>query len=57
MVKLFGTRFAVTLLSMIGLAARIAAHGSAGALKGAGLDAWVGAVIVGSRLINGGVRE
>ena len=57
MVKLFGTRFAVTLLSTIGLAARFAAHGSSGSLKRAELGTWVGAVIVGSRLINGGVRE
>ncbi len=55
--KLFGTSFAVTLLSTIGLAALIAAHHSAGALKGAELGAWVGAVIVSSRLINGGLWE
>jgi len=55
--EIFEASFAVTRLSTIGLAALIAAHGSAGALKGAGLDAWVGAAIVGSQLINGGVRE
>ena len=55
--KLFGTSFAVTLLSTIGLAVLIAAHQSAGALKGAELGAWVGVVIVGSRLINGGLWE
>ena len=55
--KLFGTSFAVTLLSTVGLAALISAHGSAGALKGAELGAFLGAIVVGSRMINGGLWE
>lgn len=55
--KIFGTSFVVTLLSTLGLAVLIAATGSAGALKGAELGGWVGVLVVGTRMINGGLWE
>ncbi len=55
--KIFGTSFVVTLLSTLGLAVLIAATGAAGALRGAELGVWVGALIVGTRMINGGLWE
>lgn len=44
--KIFGTSFVVTVISSLGLAVLIAAVG-----------AWVGALVVGTRMINGGLWE
>lgn len=55
--KIFGTSFVVTVISSLGLAVLIAAVGTTGALNGAALGAWVGALVVGTRMINGGLWE
>ena len=49
--------FFFTLLSTSGLAVLIEAHQSAGALKGAEFGAFVGAIVVGSRMLNTAVWE
>jgi hypothetical protein len=49
--------FLFTLLSTFGLAALIDAHNTVGAVKGAELGAFVGAILVGSRMLNSAVWE
>jgi hypothetical protein len=49
--------FLFTLLSTFGLAVLIDAHRTVGALKGAELGVFVGAVLVGSRMLNGSLWE
>ncbi len=55
--RMMATAFLFTLLSTFGLAVLVAAHRSAGALKGAELGAFVGAVVVGGRMLNSSVWE
>ena len=57
MAQMFATGFAYTLLSTLALAALISVNHSAGALKGAEFGAFVGLMIVGTRLLNGGLWE
>jgi len=57
MAQMFATGFAYTLLSTLALAALLRAHGSAGALKGAEFGLFVGVLLVGTRLLNGGLWE
>jgi hypothetical protein len=49
--------FLFTLLSTFGLAVLLDAHGTVGAVKGAELGAFVGAVLVGGRMLNSSVWE
>jgi hypothetical protein len=49
--------FFFTLLSTFGLAVLIDAHHTVGVVKGAEFGAFVGAVVVGSRILNGSVWE
>ncbi|HWZ95823.1 MAG TPA: DUF1761 domain-containing protein [Opitutaceae bacterium] len=49
--------FFFTLLSTFGLAVLFAAHPTAGAVKGAEFGAFVGAVVVGARMLNSSVWE
>lgn len=55
--KMMAVAFLFTLLSTFGLAVLVEAHRSAGALKGAELGAFVGAVVVGGRMLNSAVWE
>jgi hypothetical protein len=57
MAKLFASGFLYTLLSTYGLAVLIRAHGSQGGLMGAEFGLFVGVVVVGARLLNGGLWE
>lgn len=57
MARLFAAGFAYTLISALALAALIKAHGSENALKGALFGAFVGALVVGARLLNAGLWE
>lgn len=57
MAKKFAKGFLFTLLSTFALAVLIKAHGSDGWLKGAEFGAFVGLLIVGARMFNGGVWE
>jgi hypothetical protein len=49
--------FIFTLLSTFGLAVLIDAHHTMGAVKGAEFGAFVGGIVVGSRILNGAVWE
>jgi hypothetical protein len=49
--------FFFTLLSTFGLAVLIDAHGTVGAVKGAEFGAFIGGIVVGSRILNGSVWE
>ncbi len=49
--------FLFTLLSTFGLAVLIDAHNTMGAVKGAELGAFVGGIVVGSRILNSAVWE
>jgi hypothetical protein len=49
--------FLFTLLSTFGLAVLFDAHNTAGAVKGAEFGAFVGAIVVGSRMLNSAVWE
>ena len=57
MARFFATGFAYTFLSTLGLAVLLKAHGSAGALKGAEFGLFVGAFLVGMRMLNGSMWE
>jgi hypothetical protein len=57
MARFFVQGFIYTLLSTVGLAVLVTAHRSAGWCKGAELGAFVGVLLVGTRLLNGGVWE
>jgi hypothetical protein len=57
MAKQFAQGFLYTLLSTLGLAILIKAIGSPDGLKGAELGAFVGVLIVGTRMLNGGLWE
>jgi hypothetical protein len=49
--------FLFTLLSTFGLAVLIDAHHTVGAVKGAEFGAFIGGIVVGSRILNGAVWE
>ncbi|HSY53400.1 MAG TPA: DUF1761 domain-containing protein [Opitutaceae bacterium] len=55
--RMMAAGFLFTLLSTFGLAVLINAHRSAGALSGAEFGAFVGAIVVGSRMLNSAVWE
>jgi len=55
--KRFVRGFLYTALSSFGLAALLAAHGSAGWVKGAQFGVFVGVTIAGARLLNAGLWE
>ena len=57
MARLFAMGFAFTLLSTFALAVLVYAHGSGGALSGAELGLFVGAMVVGTRYLNGSLWE
>ena len=57
MAKFFIPGFIYTLLSTVGLAVLIRAHGTMACVKGAELGAFVGLLLVGARLLNSGVWE
>jgi hypothetical protein len=57
MAKLFAQGLLYTVLSTLGLAVLIKAIGSPDAGKGAELGAFVGVLLVGTRLLNGGLWE
>jgi hypothetical protein len=57
MAKFFIQGFVYTLLSTVGLAVLMRAHGTTDCLKGAELGAFVGLLLVGVRLLNSGVWE
>lgn len=54
---LFGKSLLFTFLSTFALAALIKAHGSENWMKGAEFGLFIGAVVVGTRLLNGGLWE
>lgn len=57
MAKLFATGFFYTLLSTFALAVLIKVNGSANWLKGAEFGVFVGVLVVGARMLNGGLWE
>jgi hypothetical protein len=57
MAKYFAQGFLFTLISTVGLATLLRAHGTTDWVKGAELGAFVGLLVVGARLLNGGVWE
>ncbi len=57
MAQFFIKGFLYTLLGTFGLAVLIQAHGSVGWIRGAELGAFIGLVVVGSRLLNASVWE
>jgi hypothetical protein len=57
MAKFFIQGLIYTLLSAVGLAVLIRAHGTMAWVKGAELGAFVGLLLVGARLLNSGVWE
>jgi hypothetical protein len=57
MAKFFVTSLIYTVVSTIGLATLLKAHGSVGWLRGAEFGAFVGLAIVGVRLANAGIWE
>ena len=57
MAKYFAQGLIFTLLSTVGLAVLLRAHGTTDWVKGAELGAFVGLLVVGARLLNSGVWE
>jgi hypothetical protein len=57
MAKFFIQGFVYTLVSTMGLAVLIKAHGTTDCVKGAELGLFVGAILIGSRLLSNGVWE
>lgn len=57
MARLFGSCLLFTFLSTLGLAALLRAHGTNDWLKGAEFGAFVGTIVVGTRLLNGALWE
>jgi len=55
--QVLAVAFFFTLLSTFGLAVLIEAHRTVGAVKGAELGAFVGGIVVGSRILNSSVWE
>ena len=55
--QMMSTGFVLTLISTFGLAWLMRSHGSASALSGAEYGVVIGLVVVGARLLNGGLWE
>jgi len=57
MAKFFIQGFVYTLISTLGLAVLVRAHGTTSCLKGAELGAFVGLILIGARLLSASVWE
>lgn len=57
MAKFFIQGFVYTLISTLGIAVLVRAHGTTSGVKGAELGAFVGLILIGARLLNAGVWE